>query len=314
MSSTKKNQNLQIRQSQTFDDTLDISTAEVTSASLETDLNYLRSQLKNIIGEPAWNIFPASTIKDLSQQIGSSKNVVYYSSEFMSIPVPLSANFVALNSPGYPPSVNIALSATSIGAICAILPIGSGSAHSTLTAVNEGNVVLIRDADTNDKIIDKNGEIIFGLLQVDVGSSDGSAFALTGANSAQISLVSKNPSTELYEAVSIPHVEGRSIEYAYKLRQTLVDSTEDFTIQNSDFIRSPHIKLNTEELTIASDGDTIFLLQKAYVDNGDARLWVNGVEYHKGIDFNINDTILTWLDIKFTLETTDQLVITYQVS
>lgn len=313
MAVTKSNQAQNIKQSQTYDDTLSPSVAETASTNAEDDLNFIRSQLKAILGEADWFTTPTSTIKDLSNLSGVTRNVVYYTSEFQSITVPSSANFVALSSPGFPPSQNIALVSTTEGAISALLTTDSGVSHSTATATNEGNLLLIREALTEDKIVDKNGEIIFGLLQVDVASTDGSPFSLTGANSAQISFVTRDTTTGLLIAANVAQIENKVIEYSYRFRQSFLNAAEDFAVQALNFIRSPHFKLEEQSFPISLDGETVFALPVAYLDGGVADLWINGVRYHRNIDFTINGIVLTWLDIKFTLQTTDELIVRWQV-
>jgi hypothetical protein len=314
MSITKKNQKLQVRQSQTYDDTLNPTSAETASSDLETDLNYLRSQLKQIIGEPDWFSVPPTNLKSISLITGIDRLILYYTTELVKISVPLTRNYIELSNLGDFPSVNMAINSDTKGAPVAVLATNTGVSHSLAISANEENLLLIRDADTNDKILDTNGEIVYGLLQVDVNASDDVPFQATGNNSAQISFVSRNPITETFQAAEIDFVEGRDIEYSYKNRQSFTDLPEDFTIQALDFLRTPHYKEIEVSLTVATDGDTSFLLPKPFIPNGTSVLKINGVDYYRTIHYSITGIVLTWTDVPFILETDDELLLRYQIS
>lgn len=68
------------------------------------------------------------------------------------------------------------------------------------------------------------------------------------------------------------------------------------------------------ELPVGVDGQTVFALPTAYLAGGLAVVTVNGVVYAQGTNYTIVGTVLTWLDVPFTLQTVDSLIVEYQTS
>jgi hypothetical protein len=61
-------------------------------------------------------------------------------------------------------------------------------------------------------------------------------------------------------------------------------------------------------------GQTSFTLSQTYFGPGSfARLTVNGLVMDKGVDFSVSGSTLYWYDIRYQLETTDELIINYRV-
>lgn len=226
----------QVNSSTQFDDTLSVLDAETSSVNLETDLNFIRSAIKQITGELSWLTLPVSTIKQLASQIGVVKLVTYYRSEYQSVFVPNTRNYATLSAAGSYPSEVIALTDTSRGAIAAELATVSGANHSLAQASSESNLVLIRDADTLEVITDIGGETVYGLLQVALGSIDGSAFSGAGINSAQISLVSRDRLTGNLQEANVLYVQNRNIQYSFHKREAFTDIEEDAFSQSVTFL------------------------------------------------------------------------------
>jgi hypothetical protein len=74
------------------------------------------------------------------------------------------------------------------------------------------------------------------------------------------------------------------------------------------------LSLNTEVLSPGVNGQTVFTLSTAYLAGGYVLLILNNLAYDDTSPyFTIAGTTLTWLDATFVLDTSDCLVIIYQV-
>jgi hypothetical protein len=221
MARTFIRQDTQIRNSDLYDDTLDRSLAETNATTIEDDLNYLRSQFKYITGKTAW-------YQDLSDDFDLTdihdKRFTYWVQKTDDVAVPNGQNYVTLSG-STKPSSNIAIGATSLGAVVAQLA-GAIGANDTTAAANNGNVLEIRDAATNDPIY-TSGNQVYGLLQVGSAATDGNAFADAGNDQGQISFVYLNPATEAWTAVPVADIEDKTIEYAYKVRTDFYNLPEN---------------------------------------------------------------------------------------
>jgi hypothetical protein len=233
---TKQNQLLQTSNSQTYDDTLNVPNAEISSTNLESDLNFIRSQLKQITGELDWFALPSSSIRDLALSTGITKLFTYYRTEFPTVLIPNTKTYAQLSLVNQPPSINLALDSNAIGAIAAELLTISGVNHSLITSPNRTNLVLVRDHSTLKAITDSNGNTVYGLLQVEIGSINGNPFALSGINSAQISLVIINKSTGNLEEADVFAVQNKTIQYSYQKRESFTNLEEDAFNQANTFL------------------------------------------------------------------------------
>lgn len=69
-----------------------------------------------------------------------------------------------------------------------------------------------------------------------------------------------------------------------------------------------------DESFVPTDDQTVFTLSQACVANGLTVLDVNGVVYVEGLHYTVAGTVLTWLNVDFTLKSTDLVTIRYQTS
>ena len=61
-------------------------------------------------------------------------------------------------------------------------------------------------------------------------------------------------------------------------------------------------------------GQTVFALSFPYAGSGDpVWLTVGGIAFELGVDYTLVGTTLTWLDVDFTLDATDRIVIIYAI-
>jgi hypothetical protein len=275
--STNLRTGAQILQSGVYDDTLTVGDAESSALTLEDDLNYLRSVIKDVTGETNWFDSPA---KNLAQVILgtnlATKNVLYRVQKSQNVQVPLSQNWVELTGVGFPPADPIATGPNSQGAVAAVLS-GSTGAHDLAAQANNSNIIHVRVAATNDKIFAASGREIFGLLQVGNLATDGNAFGLSGDDLGQLSFVTVNPVTEALEAAVVGDIENTVIEYAYTNRANW-DSIPETGLDNT-FV-SADIEGPTNLDALYNVGSDIT------VDTGNVR-W----DLTDGVDYLIRDSL-----------------------
>jgi hypothetical protein len=248
MARTFIRQDTQIRNSDIYDDTLTMSDAESSATHIEDDLNYMRTQLKVLGGQTNW--FDALS-DDFNLTEIHDKRFLYWIQKTDDVAIPAAQNYVLLAG-ATKPTDNIAYGSDSLGAVTSQLAGAIGSNDLT-TAANNGNLLQIRDADTNDVMYTSNGHMIYGLLQVGSAATDGNAFGDTGNDQGQISFVYINPSTEVITAVPVADIENKTIEYGYKKRVDFYNLPEGAFDPSVTFVES--VSSTTIDLQDVYDND-----------------------------------------------------------
>ena len=253
MARTLIRQSEQIRNSDSYNDSLDRSTA-LTAEDIEADLNYLRSQLKYLLGQGNWN----GDIPDNFDLTGiHDKKLMYWVDKDDDVTVPAGQNWDILSGSEKPDDV-ISIASTMEGAAVAQLA-GSVGSHSITMNSDESNLISIRDATTKEPLM-SGADQVYGLLQVGSVATDGNAFANTGNDRGQISFVTINIATRTPSAVSVAEMEGSVIEYYYRKR------SEFFNLPVQAFISEPQ---NTTSTTPEYD-------RNAAYDSGNRNLMYTG--------------------------------------
>jgi hypothetical protein len=252
-------QDTQVRPSDVYDDTFAMANAETAATNIEEDLNYLRTQEKVITGMPNWFDPPEDSF---NLKAIHDKLFTYWVQKTDDVTIGSGENFVSLTG-ATKPSGNIAIATGALGVITSQLSGAIGS-HDLAMKTDRSNVLEIRDADTNLAIY--TAEIggremqIFGLLQVGSDATDGNAFGDTSSDDqAQISFVYFDPATEAVTACPISAIEGKVIEYAYRVR--------------TDFYNLPENAFDQQITFVDSFSSGLDDLQDAY-DNGDGSIFL----------------------------------------
>lgn len=225
----------QIRQSDVYDDTLAAgATLESAAATIEDDLNSIRSQLKRWLrADAAGNWYEdVPTFNGKKRAIAAlnldlddleEKRLLFRSQVLTDITVPFGQNYVVLSFAGsQTPSVAAAVDAgTAEGAVVATLS-GDVGAHylntvSGATAISPKNLLIIRDATTGQPIQDSDNKDIYGLLQTETGVVDGNTFNDSN-HQAQISFVKENATGDALVACNTAAIQSKVINYAYAQR------------------------------------------------------------------------------------------------
>ncbi len=212
----------QIRNSDIYDDLLDVLDAETSAENIEEDFNYIRSQLKVITGvdnwyEPPKDNFNLSAIHD--------KKLTYWVKNGGLTHIPSGQNFVVLSGSSKPSDI-ISFQSGTVGAVVSTLP-GTVGTHSLSVDGNRQNLLEVFDYSTGKTIQNELGLKIYALLQVGSDATNGSAFSDTGNNRGQLSFVYIEPSTDVITAVNIPSIENYNILYYYRNRTDFYNLPEN---------------------------------------------------------------------------------------
>lgn len=252
MSRTFITQATQVFNSELYADNLvNGSVLSSSAASLEDDLNALRTQTKVLLfgtGSASGNWYSDLTLPTSGSGFGAitgskrgvismnqglynveNKNLLYRVENLLPIFVSASNTYTVLAS-SEAPTQTIALNDTVLGAVTALLPGDTGAWAATAVgganAISPKNLVYIVTASNNDAINDANGREIYGLIQVRSSSIEGSSFDNLD-NRAQISFVKMNATSDGLIQAASADIAGKTIHYAYVARSTYSGLPED---------------------------------------------------------------------------------------
>ena len=250
MSRTFVRQDTQIRQSDLYDDTLAVgSTLESGAASIEGDLNSIRSQAKrflhaDVAGDWFADINTPSAL-DAGTKRGilglntdlhalERKRVLVAVSNLLDVTVPAAQNWVALSLAQLPSNTIAAVGVVSTRGTVAAAHGGTFDTHALSevvgsTAIAPKNIVEIVDGTTRDPIL-SGGRVVYALLQTE-NATDGHTMTGTTPDRAQLSFVRITAAGDDLEAVTVADIQGKVINYASMERKALEDLNEQ------DFLR-----------------------------------------------------------------------------
>jgi hypothetical protein len=240
------------------------SSLQTTSVSIESDLNALRTQIRQLLWagvSGSWYdpiTAPSGSnsarglntinldLTDLEQKrflfrrqslnllnVATGSNFAFLSVSLGTAP----ANYAAVSHPLLPASI-------STGSLVALLSGTEGTYGSHSVAQTSGssvltpkNLVSIRDAFTGQQVTASNGRYIFGLMQSENGTLSGDAFN-DSTRRTQISFVFETVlnGTSSITAAPAASVGGRTFEYIYGRRTALDDIPEDAYLSNTIFV------------------------------------------------------------------------------
>lgn len=239
MARTFIRQESQIRPSFTFDDTLAAGvTLQSGSASIEGDLNALRSQTKRILGEANWYAaLSGRSLSVLSTDLADieGKKLLRRVQVLTDITVPATQNWKILSVAGSEaPTLAAAVNAATNGAVVAQSALnGAGfNVHELIevagqNAISPKNLAIVRDSATGQKI-QSGGKDVFALLQYESTGADGASFNDTSAGArVKLSFVIMNAGLDDLVACPVADIEGKTINYAYVARINLDAVSED---------------------------------------------------------------------------------------
>jgi len=226
-----------------FDDTKSSgSTLESGAVDLADAIDSVMSQVKNLLGETNWYDTPDETVALLAARAKLEDKLALKNAQlFADVSVPASQNYVALGAGEYPSEVK-AIATSVKGAVTAQLAGAIGS-HSLTeiagsNALNPKNLLHVIDGTTGDPIL-SGGKTVYGLLQVGSAATDGTAFAASGDEQAQISFVRANATYDDLEACPVADIESTTINYGYVVRNDLDSLSEQAFLPDFVFADAP---------------------------------------------------------------------------
>ena len=256
MSHTFIRQDTQIRNSDSYDDTLAAGlTLETGQTQIEGDLNALRSQAKRAIWADAVGNWydDIQTVNSKKRAITAlntdlddveEKRLLFRTQVLTDIGVTALQNWEILSVAGSEtPTVVRASGVTTIGAVCATSAF-SGAGFNVFelveiagpNAISPKNLVIVRDATTGQPI-QSSGRDVYGLLQAESTGVDGTAFNDTvSGNRVKISFVRQNATFDDLEAVPVADIAGKTINYSYITRINFDAVPETAFLSNDPFI------------------------------------------------------------------------------
>ncbi len=287
MARTFIRQESQIRPSLTFDDTLAAGIALQTgSASIEGDLNSLRSQTKRVLGEANWYAaLSGRSLSVLSTDLADieGKKQLRRVQVLTDVGVTAAQNWEILSVAASEAPTQVAAVAGGVnGAVVAQSALnGAGfNVHELIelagqNAISPKNLVLVRDSTTGQKI-QSAGKDIFGLLQFESTGVDGAAFDDVSAGArVKISFVIMNAGLDDLIACPVGDIAGKTINYSYVSRFNFDAILEDAWLSpEAAFIdqaaavdvtrQRAYDNQGTTAVELATDADLDLALTKAW--------------------------------------------------
>lgn len=295
MARTFIRQDVQIRNSNVYDDTITPSLAnfETSSTNIESDLNAIRSQLHNLLKNQTGNWYddlnvPSSLETGVQRSVNEinsalhlieKKRVLRDVHRLVDITVSAGNNFVILGTGQLPSQTTAAVgTVTTLGTVVAAHG-GTFGTHvlsevSGANALSPQNLMIIVDGSTRDPIL-SGGRQVYGLLQGESGLSDGGTITDTTTTRVQISFVRQNASGDDLEACPVADIENAVINYSTRERVRLEDLNE------ADFLRGAIID-------VLPTGGTVDL-QTAITNQG-----ATPVDVLTNIDIDLEAPGLAW--------------------
>lgn len=236
MARTFLRQETQIRNSDTYDDTVSPTEAafETNPANIETDLNNIRSQLKTTMGTTNWWDTVTRDVETLDGDLETieTKTFLFRTQILTDITVTAAQNYEVLSvASSETPSQTAAVGAvTTEGAVVAAHGGSFGTSHSLTevtgpSALRPDNLCEIRDTTLSEPIISSNGKQIYALLQSEI-ATDGHTFNDIDQR-VQLSFVEENAAGTDLIATAAGDIAGKTINYMYARRYQLQNLTED---------------------------------------------------------------------------------------
>jgi len=226
MSRTFVRQETQILASDTYDDTIAATEAdlETNPTHIEDDLNGLRSQINKIIDNSDWwAALTGRSLAGLETDLSDieDKPLLFRTQVLTDVSVTAAQNWEVLSVAGSEtPSETAAVGAVSTtGAVVAQNT--SFGAHDLAevagpSALRPKNLVVVRLASNSEPIQTSNGKDVWGLLQSEI-ATDGHTFNDVDQR-VQISFVRENATGDDLEACPVADIAGKTINYSYVRR------------------------------------------------------------------------------------------------
>lgn len=229
-----------------IDDTKLPSDHDANAADLEDTLDYLASQLADILGEINWYDAPDLSIAAINAKTFLDEKLALREYFLLTdITVPATQNYKVLSVAGSEvPARPKAINATTKGLVTAPHGGSFGTAHSLAevagdTTINPKNLLAVVDGSTGDPILDSSGKTIWGLLQHEAGATDGAVFTDTTPERAQVSFVVVNATNDDLVACAVGDIESKVVNLSFVDRNDLDSWVEQDFLRRGSFVDVP---------------------------------------------------------------------------
>jgi hypothetical protein len=227
-----------------IDDTKTPTDHDGNAVNLKDTIDYIASQIADILGETAWETAPDEAISALAARAKLEDTLAedWYDS-LNSVTVPNGQNYMILTVAMLPSYLNKAIATTVQGLITA--EAGTfGSQHNLDelagdTAINPRNLVRVVDAASGDPKLDSNGKKIWALLQHEATATDNSNFTDTTPERAMVSFVVTNATHDDLVACAVADIEDAVVNLGYSRRKSLTTRVPQDWKKSSAFVDMP---------------------------------------------------------------------------
>lgn len=237
-------QDTQIYASATYSDALSAgSTLQTGAATLQDDLNSLRSQTKRILGTANW--YTALSGRDLSGLHTDltdleQKRALFRTHVLTDVTVPATQNWVYLSVAGAETPTQVAAvgAATTEGFVVAYHPTFGTGVHSLVevsgpNGISPKNLCVVRNATTGQPIQSSTGKDIYALIQ---SESNTNGHTPDDSNQqVQLSFVMENAAGNDIIACSVADIENKVINYSY-VRRVYLDNIPEEAFLSGAFV------------------------------------------------------------------------------
>ncbi len=275
MGRTFVNQERQIAQSDSYDDTIVPSLAnfETNPANLEQDMNNLRSIISELRDNQAGNWYDALSastgfengaargVQDVNQDLHNleRKRVLVKAISLVDVTVANAENWVVLGTGEFPPNLIAAVGAVTTRGTVVATHGATFDTHSLaevagVTAISPKNFVNVVDGATRDPLL-SSGRTIYGLLHGESGLADGDTIINTTPDRVQVSFVRINATGDDLEACPVSDIQDAVVNLCFQERKALEDLNE------ADFLRGavvdvPAASTVTRQVSYDNQGTT----------------------------------------------------------
>jgi hypothetical protein len=228
-----------------IDDTLAPSSHDASAIDLKTTIDYMASQVADILGEVNWYNPPDKTIAALAAQATLEATLAETEAYLLTdITVGNGDNFkllvVASNEV---PAVIKAIATSQVGLVTALHDGTFATTHSLAelsgdTTINPRNLLQVVDGATGDPIL-SSGKVIWGLLQHETGATDGALFTDTTPQRSQVSFVRVNATNDDLEACPVADIEDKVVNISFVNRKTLSTRVAQDWMRRGSFVDVP---------------------------------------------------------------------------
>jgi hypothetical protein len=229
-------------QGSAIDDTLTPTDHDANAVDLHNTVDYICSQIADMLGEASWETAPDETIAALAAR-AKLEDTLAETEEYLltDTTIPSSVNYKVLSVAGSEVPVVVKAIATNIKGLVTAQHSGSfGSSHSLAelagdTTINPRNLLQVADASSGDPLL-SSARVIWGLLQHESGATDNALFTDITPERAQVSFVRYNSTHDDLEACPVADIEDAIINLSFVNRKSLSTRTPQDWMRRGSFV------------------------------------------------------------------------------